>query len=107
MFDPAGDALAEIDSNAASAYKPVVFAEPSVAYVGDNSFAAFTSPVEGERYRIQYTPTFGSVNYQTALADYRRYFFMRPVTFAMRGITLGRYGSGSEDPNYDLADLSR
>ena len=32
-------------------YKPVWFAEPSVALVGDNSFSAFTSPVQGERYR--------------------------------------------------------
>jgi hypothetical protein len=80
-------------------FKPIFFAEPSIAYVGDNSFAAFTSPVEGGRFRFQYTPTFGSVTYQTALADYRRYFFMRPVTFAIRGLTLGRYGSGSQDPN--------
>jgi len=77
----------------------VVFASPSVAYVGDNSFAAFTSPVQGERYRIQYTPTFGSVTYQLAIADYRRYFFMRPFTLALRGMSLGRYGNGAEDVN--------
>ena len=99
LFDPAGDILAESDSNAASFYKPVFFAEPSIAYVGDNSFAAFTSPVEGGRYRFQYTPTFGSVTYQTGLADYRKYLFMRPVTFAIRGLSLGRYGGGAEDPN--------
>ena len=87
------------DTNIGSQYKPVVFAEPSVAYVGDNSFAAFTSPVQGERYRLQYTPTFGTVTYQLAIADYRRYFFMRPFTLALRGMSLGRYGSGAEDVN--------
>ncbi|HEY9225196.1 MAG TPA: hypothetical protein VIP11_01030, partial [Gemmatimonadaceae bacterium] len=80
-------------------YDPVWFAEPSVALVGDNSFAAFVGPVAGQRYRFQFTPTFGSVQYRTALLDYRRYMFMRPFTFAVRGISLGRYGSGAEDPN--------
>jgi len=86
-------------TNQLTCYKPVWFAEPTVALVGDNSFAAFTSPVQGERYRIQFTPTFGTVSYQSALLDYRRYFFMRPFTLAFRGISLGRYGSGAEDPN--------
>jgi Tol biopolymer transport system component len=81
-----------------SFYRPIWFAEPSIALVGDNSFAAFTSPVAGERYRVQLTPTFGSVTYQQALVDYRRYFFLRPFTAAFRGISLGRYGSGAEDP---------
>jgi hypothetical protein len=54
--------------------------------------------VAGERYRLQFTPTFGTVSYQTALLDYRRYFFLRPFTAAFRGISLGRYGSGAEDP---------
>ena len=82
-----------------SGYKPVWYAGPSVALVGDNSFAAFTSPVEGERYRLQWSPTFGSVSYQLAMADYRRYFFFRPFTWAFRGMSIGRYGSGAEDVN--------
>jgi outer membrane protein assembly factor BamA len=85
--------------NPPSPYKPVWFTEPSVALVGDNSYDAFTSPVEGERYRLQYTVTNGSVNYQSGLADYRRYLFMRPFTFAVRGMSYGRYGGGAEDIN--------
>jgi Tol biopolymer transport system component len=91
--------VAENDIKLTSAYKPVFFAEPSAAFVGDNSYAAFTSPVQGERFRVQYTPTFGSTTYQTALADYRRYVFVRPVTLAFRGMSVGRYGSGAEDVN--------
>jgi Tol biopolymer transport system component len=91
--------LDEHTSDVASQYKPVWFAEPSVALVGDNSFAAFTSPVEGERYRLQYTVTTGSVTYQQGLADYRRYLFMRPVSLAFRGMSIGRYGNGAEDIN--------
>ncbi len=100
VYDAATNTIvAENTQNTASVYKPVWFAEPSAALVGDNSFAAFTSPVEGERYRVQYTMTTGSVTYQQGLADYRRYFFMRPFTFAMRGLSYGRYGNGAEDIN--------
>jgi Tol biopolymer transport system component len=87
------------DEKVSSFYKPVLFAEPSIALVGDNSFSAFVGPVQGERYRFSFTPTFGSVAYQTALLDYRRYAFFRPFTIAFRGISIGRYGSGAEDPN--------
>jgi Tol biopolymer transport system component len=89
----------EVDNKVNSGYKPALFAQPSMSLVGDNSFSAFTSPVQGERYRIQYSPTFGTATYQTASLDYRRYLFMRPFSLAFRGISLGRYGGGAEDPN--------
>ena len=95
-----GNTLVSQDrSTVSSNYKPVFFAEPSAAFVGDNSFMAFTSPVQGERFRLQYTPTFGTATYQTAIADYRRYLFFRPLTLAFRGMSLGRYGSGAEALN--------
>ena len=52
---------------------------PEIAFVGDNSFAAYTSPVAGQRYRLSYSPTIGNISFQTLLADYRRYFFIRPT----------------------------
>ena len=58
--------------------------------------AAYTSPVAGQRYRLSYSPTIGNISFQTLLADYRRYFFMRPMTFAVRGLSYGRYGKDSE-----------
>jgi len=66
------------------------------AFVGDNSFFGFTSPVRGQRYRLEVEPTFGSLQFQTLLADYRRYIFLRPVTFAMRGMHYGRFGADAE-----------
>ena len=83
------------------------FAEPSIALVGDNSFAAFTSPVQGERYRIQFTPTFGSVHYQTALLDYRRYIFMRPVHVRVPRHVDRPLRQGRGRSEHDVADLSR
>jgi Tol biopolymer transport system component len=104
LFSTTYDATSSIILNESvvdttSGYKPVWFAEPSVALVGDNSFSAFTSPVQGERYRAQYTMTTGSVTYQTGLVDYRRYLFLRPFSLAFRGMSFGRYGSGAEDVN--------
>jgi Tol biopolymer transport system component len=68
----------------------------SAALVGDSSFFGFTSPVRGRRYRLEVEPTFGDLEFQTLLGDYRRYFFFRPVTLAARGLHLGRYGSDAE-----------
>jgi len=68
----------------------------SIALVGDNSYFGFTSPVRGHRYRFEVEPTFGDLTFQSLTLDYRRYFFARPVTFAIRGMHLGRYGTDAE-----------
>jgi outer membrane protein assembly factor BamA len=67
-----------------------------LAYVGDNSYFGFTSPVAGERFRFEVGGTAGSLKFGTLLLDYRKYFFFNPITFAMRGLHYGRYGSGGE-----------
>ncbi len=74
----------------------ITYAQAAAAFVGDNSFFGFTSPVTGWRYRFEVAPTFGSLQFQSALADVRKYFFARPVTFAMRGMHFGRYGKDAE-----------
>jgi hypothetical protein len=76
-------------------YTPLNMFEASAAIVGDNSNFGFTSPVVGQRYRFEVSPTFGSLQYQTLLGDYRRYLFKQPITFAFRGMTYGRYGKDS------------
>ena len=80
-----------------SPYPTSYYGTGSVAYVGDNSYSAFTNPIQGERYRLEVSPTFGSLVYGSALADYRKYFFMRPLTLAFRGLHFGRYGRDSDD----------
>jgi hypothetical protein len=70
--------------------------QTSFAYVGDNSYFGFTSPVRGWRYRFEVEPTFGDLEFQSLTLDYRRYFFARPLTFAIRGMHVGRYGSDAE-----------
>jgi hypothetical protein len=68
------------------------YGEGSIALVNDFSYFGLTSPVAGGRSRFSYTPYFGGLNFQSALGDWRRYFLMRPVTFAIRGFYYGRFG---------------
>jgi len=71
----------------------------SAALVYDNSFFGATSPILGQRYRLEVSPTVGSISYVGLLADYRKYFMpARPFTIAARILHYGRYGSGGEDP---------
>lgn len=69
----------------------------SAAYVGDYSFFGFTSPIQGSRYRFEFEPTFGTLQFLTAVADYRNYFLATPVTFAFRLMHIGRYMGDSEN----------
>jgi len=73
------------------------FLRGSVAFVGDSSSFGFISPVRGTRYRYEAETLNGDLNFTTALADWRRYFFARPVTFAFRALHYGRYGDDAED----------
>jgi len=78
---------------------PLTLGNTSAALVYDTSNFGATSPVAGQRYRLEAAPTFGSINFTNMLADYRRYFM--PVsfyTFAARVFHYGRYGSGGQDP---------
>jgi len=77
--------------------KPVYYAQGGVAFVSDNSYSAFTNPIQGTRYRFEVTPMVGTLSFTTALADYRTYAFVRPVTFAFRALHYGRYGKSAED----------
>ena len=72
---------------------PINLYQTSLAFVGDYSFQGFTSPVRGRAYRFELEPTFGGYRFVLALADYRKYFFVNPVTVAFRGMHFGRYYS--------------
>ena len=76
----------------------LTFGEASAALVYDNSLFGGTGPVTGRRWRVEATPTFGSLNFIGALADFRQYLMpVRPITLAARVMHYARYGSGSDD----------
>jgi hypothetical protein len=91
-----GNQVLERNSFDTTAAPSLNYGQASAALIGDNSFFGFTSPISGWRYRFEGSPTFGALQFQTALADVRRYFFMRPLTLAVRGIHFGRYGADAE-----------
>jgi len=63
--------------------------------VHDSSIFGFLSPIMGSRYRVEADTLTGDLHFNTALVDYRHYFFLRPVTIAIRGVHYGRYGRDS------------
>jgi WD40 repeat protein len=98
-FDPRTGASGNFRRTTGGAPPALHFGQGSLALVGDWSNAAFTSPVAGGRYRLEATPTFGEITFNTALLDYRRYHFLRPLSFAWRVIHYGRYGQDAENWN--------
>ena len=69
------------------------------ALVHDNSFFGATSPILGDRWRIEVAPTFGTVQFYTGLVDYRKYVMpFKPFTLSGRFLHVGRYGRDPEDP---------
>ncbi|WP_051141304.1 basic secretory protein-like protein [Salisaeta longa] len=84
---------------------PIYLGRVGAAFVGDFSNAGFVSPLQGGRYRFQVTPFFGSRSYVSTLADYRRYFFWEPVTFAVRGLHVGNYGVSESNLQDSFEDV--
>ena len=78
-------------------YDPLYLGSTSLAFVGDNSYMAFTSPVRGARFRVEAGTIVGTANFHTLTLDYRRYFNGGgPLTLAVRGLHVGRYGDLSQ-----------
>jgi WD40 repeat protein len=92
-----GNTAVAVGSTTVPPREPLDLVWGSMAFVGDSSHFGFASPLRGTRYRLELSQTGGDLNYETGLIDYRRYAFARPVTFAFRGLHLGRYGADAED----------
>jgi len=63
----------------------------NVAVVGDNSYNGLTSPLSGYKYRVSIEKYFGADDYQSVLADFRYYHWIKPVSFAFRGLSYLRF----------------
>ncbi len=72
--------------------------QASAAFVEDNSFFGFTSPIRGWRARYEVSQTVGSLSFTQATLDHRRYFSLRDhLTVGLRGMHVGRYGLDRTD----------
>jgi Tol biopolymer transport system component len=94
-----GQILSDDVSETTALAQALNLATTSAAFVYDTSAFGATSPVSGQRYRLEASPTFGALAFTNMLVDYRRYLMPAPFyTIAARVIHDGRYGSGGEDP---------
>jgi Tol biopolymer transport system component len=76
----------------------LLFGYATAAFVHDSSIFGACSPILGQAYRIEVTPSLGSLSFYTFLADYRKYVMpVRPITLAFRVMTYGRYGKSADD----------
>ncbi|HXD75192.1 MAG TPA: BamA/TamA family outer membrane protein [Vicinamibacterales bacterium] len=113
LYSPATGRLLNQTTGMSPAAPTATLFETGAALVYDTSVFGAASPVLGQRYRLSVAPTFGSVQFTTLTADYRRYFMpVRPFTIAMRVMDIGRAGGGSDDPRllplaWSLRDLVR
>jgi Tol biopolymer transport system component len=70
----------------------------TAALIRDQAAFGAVGPILGQRFRFEVSPTFGDLQMTTASLDFRQYVMpVRPLTLAMRGIHVGRYGAGGED----------
>lgn len=96
QLDPTGSYVVGQSNGRVTGLSPAYnYAQLSASFVGDYSVFGLTSPVAGGRYRLEVAPSFGNLNYTAITADYRRYLYARPVTFAIRGLHIGRYGGNA------------
>lgn len=97
IFDPVGNLLASQgrDLPTPDALNLGTF---STALVYDTSVFGGTSPIMGQRYRIELGGYGGSLNFGSVLVDYRRYFqIAKPLILAGRVMQYGRYLGAADD----------
>ncbi len=76
---------------------PFAMEELSVAYVGDDSSFGITAPMNGYRYRLEVQQNFGGITMTSLLTDMRKYFYTKPVTFALKGFMYSRLGKDADN----------
>ncbi|PYO68346.1 MAG: peptidase S9 [Gemmatimonadetes bacterium] len=91
LVDQAGFIFAQSDLQTKN-NPSITYVSPSLALVHDNALFGYVGPFAGSRYRVQFSPNFGDWQFLGGLADWRRYFFARPFTLAVRGLFFGRFG---------------
>ncbi|HEX3926357.1 MAG TPA: DPP IV N-terminal domain-containing protein [Gemmatimonadales bacterium] len=92
-FDPVTGELTEEPSTTKTVLESKIFAQPSLAWVYDNSIDGYTGPALGRRSRFEIAPAIGGWNYNQITADYRRYdHLVGPFTLATRVMYFGRTG---------------
>lgn len=67
------------------------------AFVGDNTTFGTVAPLNGYRYRVELAKYFGTTSYNSILADFRKYKYLKPLTIATRFMYEGRLNAKNID----------
>ena len=68
----------------------------NASFIGDKSVLGMTGPIDGFRYRIGLEKNMGDYNFVSIIADMRKYFRAKPLTFAFRSYNYLRLGKDGE-----------
>ena len=77
--------------------RKTVFFNNNIAVVGDKSTFGMTSPLDGYRFRFDFTNYFGGYNFQLFTADMRIYKYLKPVSLAARFLHYATLGPDSRN----------
>ena len=86
---------------------PMSIGTMSASYIEDNSYFGMTSPLKGHIFAVFPTVYFGDVSLQSLDIDFRKYIYVRPVSFAFRLQQSYRFGRDAESglfPDFYLAN---
>jgi hypothetical protein len=98
VIDPAERRTVSRSLDESVGERPILMGEADAAFVHDTAVLGPTSPVLGQRLRLEVEPAFGGLMFADARIDARRYFMpIRPVTIAVRAEHVGRYGPDAGD----------
>ncbi len=67
-----------------------------ISIVGDNSFFGLTSPLAGYRFRLGIDTYKGLYDFTAGTADFRKYFWSKPVAIAVRAFHYARFGEDED-----------
>jgi hypothetical protein len=98
LFDPVTGQLLAVDRVDQEGSPGLTLGRTGVALVRDSTVFGATSPVLGQRFRLEVAPTWGQLRMTNLSTDYRHYVMpVQPVTWATRLLHYGRYGASGED----------
>src|SRR5207247_7479216 len=96
VFDGTNGLLMQEQSASARGAPSIMLGDVGAALVYDSAVLGPTSPVLGQRYRIDVAPHAGDLTFTTVTADFRPYLIpIRPLTMALRAQHVGRHGPGA------------
>ena len=96
--------LLDRSKNKIELFPPVTLLQTGLFFIGDNSTFGYTSPIKGFRFRVGGSYNTIDLDYSSFEFSFRKYFYTRPLTFALQATHYANYIKSDE--NSLINDLS-